>query len=116
MTEAKTADVIVVGGGISGTATAWQLAQMGVKTLLLEGEYFTINDELKVATADVVTDASGFANVNFQPPLRKAVTAGTTLEIQNPYILFCAEGPDAATWALTRPTRHGIKLTCVEDI
>ncbi|HWK81291.1 MAG TPA: FAD-binding oxidoreductase [Thermomicrobiales bacterium] len=36
MTEARTADVIVVGGGISGTATAWQLAQVGVKTLLLE--------------------------------------------------------------------------------
>ena len=36
MTETTTADVIVVGGGISGTATAWQLAQMGVKTLLLE--------------------------------------------------------------------------------
>ncbi|MGC4106736.1 MAG: FAD-binding oxidoreductase [Thermomicrobiales bacterium] len=36
MAESKTADVIVVGGGISGTATAWQLAQMGVKTVLLE--------------------------------------------------------------------------------
>lgn len=88
----------------------------GVKTVLLEGEYFTINDELKVATADVVTDASGFANVSFQPPLRKAVSAGTVLEIQNPYILFCAEGPDAATWSLSKPVRHGIKLTCVEDI
>lgn len=32
----RTADVIIVGGGISGTSAAWQLAQMGVKTLLLE--------------------------------------------------------------------------------
>lgn len=36
MAENRTADVIVVGGGISGTATAWQLALMGVKALLLE--------------------------------------------------------------------------------
>ncbi|MGC4191996.1 MAG: FAD-binding oxidoreductase [Thermomicrobiales bacterium] len=36
MAEKTTADVIIVGGGISGTSTAWQLAQMGVKTLLLE--------------------------------------------------------------------------------
>ena len=35
-TDSTTADVIVVGGGISGTATAWQLAQMGVRTVLLE--------------------------------------------------------------------------------
>jgi sarcosine oxidase subunit beta len=29
-------DVIIVGGGISGTATAWELASHGVRTLLLE--------------------------------------------------------------------------------
>lgn len=36
MNGKTTADVIVVGGGISGTSAAWQLAQMGVEVLLLE--------------------------------------------------------------------------------
>ncbi|MGB3305985.1 MAG: FAD-dependent oxidoreductase, partial [Thermomicrobiales bacterium] len=31
-----TADVIIIGGGISGTATAYNLAKRGVRTLLLE--------------------------------------------------------------------------------
>jgi hypothetical protein len=88
----------------------------GNASILLEGEYFTINDELKVCTADCTTDGVGSAQLQFQPPLRKAVTAGTAIEIQNPYILFCAEGPDAATWSLSKPVRHGIKLICVEDI
>ena len=39
-------DVVVIGGGISGTATAWQLAQMSIDTLLIE-------------KSDLNTDASG---------------------------------------------------------
>lgn len=35
----KTADVIVVGGGVHGASTAYELAKAGVKVVLFEKEY-----------------------------------------------------------------------------
>ena len=35
----KTADVIIVGGGVHGASTAYQLAKAGVKVVLFEKEY-----------------------------------------------------------------------------
>ena len=37
----KTADVIIVGGGVHGAATAYELAKAGVKTVLFEKEYLS---------------------------------------------------------------------------
>lgn len=37
----KTADVIIVGGGVHGASTAYQLAKAGVKTVLFEKEYLS---------------------------------------------------------------------------
>jgi sarcosine oxidase subunit beta len=35
----KTADVIIVGGGVHGASTAYELAKAGVKVVLFEKEY-----------------------------------------------------------------------------
>ena len=37
----KTADVIIVGGGVHGASTAYELAKAGVKTVLFEKEYLS---------------------------------------------------------------------------
>ncbi|RPJ00085.1 MAG: FAD-dependent oxidoreductase, partial [Chloroflexi bacterium] len=35
----QTADVIIIGGGITGVSTAYQLARRGYRALLLEKKY-----------------------------------------------------------------------------
>ncbi len=76
------------------------------------GEYFTINNELKIATADLT--AGGV--LAFQPPLRAAAGIGVALVLVNPYCRMIADDNDIAEWGIGAPTRHGFKLNAVEDI
>ncbi len=41
MTQSKTADVIIVGGGVHGASAAWHLAKEGVKVVLFEAQYLS---------------------------------------------------------------------------
>jgi hypothetical protein len=93
---------------ISVTGTANALA-------LKEGDYFTINGELKIATAPVQLNGTGAGTISFQPGLRKPLTAtGLVLTLNNPYCVMSAADDEAATWGLERPVRHGIKLSAIE--
>ena len=81
--------------------------------VLAKGDYITINDELKVVTNQVVSDAAGAAIIVFQPSLRKAVADNTTVHIYDPYIYLAAADNESATWSLERPVRHGITIKAV---
>lgn len=90
-------------------------------TVMKEGEYFTINDELKILTSDVVVDAAGNAVVNFQPPMRNTILAAApvaqrTMVINGPYCLMIASDNEAARWSINAPVRHGFKLEAIEDL
>ena len=41
MTQSKTADVIIVGGGVHGASAAWHLVKEGVKVVLFEAQYLS---------------------------------------------------------------------------
>lgn len=80
---------------------------------LAEGDYFTINDELKVCTAAVAFNAQGEALLNFKPALRRPVNPFTVLTVFNPYMVM-QDQEDGTGWGLTRPVQHGIKLKLME--
>lgn len=75
------------------------------------GEYFTIQDELKIATADMT--AGGV--IAFQPPLRAPVAIATPLVILNPYCVMSSPDDDVAMWGISAPTRHGFELEGIES-
>lgn len=81
-----------------------------------EGDYFTIQDELKIATSSVSLSAGGTATVTFEPPLRKAAVADTSVNLIAPTVLLNAVDDDVAKWSLKAPVRHGISIKCIEDI
>lgn len=81
-----------------------------------DGDYFTINDELKMVVGNAVSDGSAKVVVNFKPALRKAVTGITPCQLLNPYCLMSAVDDDVANWALKPPFRHGLKLKAIEAI
>lgn len=58
------------------------------KTVLLAGEYLTVNSELKKVTADVVSNASGIAVIPIAPMLRTAPPANAPIEVNEPWGIF----------------------------
>jgi hypothetical protein len=102
----------VVGGSQTGTSLStdnWDNST----TVLLAGDYFTVNDELKVVTADVTSDGSGLATVNFEPPLRNSPDDNDAFTISNPYFIASLRS-DEPSWGLRPPFVHAFSIEAVE--
>ncbi|WP_445336251.1 hypothetical protein ACSR9E_07225 [Citrobacter koseri] len=56
--------------------------------VLRKGDYITVNDELKIVTADVSSASNGTALIPFAPMLRSSPPANAVIEVANPYGIF----------------------------
>lgn len=56
--------------------------------VLRAGDYLTVNDELKMVTADVASAAGGTAVIPIAPMLRSSPPANARIEVQAPYGIF----------------------------
>ncbi len=56
--------------------------------VLKRGDYFEINNELKMVTSDVVSSSTGQATISFTPWLRTAANTGDTITTLNPKGIF----------------------------
>lgn len=75
-------------GGQTGNSLAtknWTPSSTG---LLLPGDYFGVNGELKIVTASVSSDTGGLATISFRPPLRSSPAAGAALDLTRPETEF----------------------------
>ena len=58
-------------------------------TLALEGDYVSFgNDELRVLTADLVTNGAGAATMSFEPAIKVSPTHTSAVELQTPQAKF----------------------------
>lgn len=83
---------------------------------LLDGDYFTINDELKMAVGDIFFNAGGVAVINFKPFLRKPAIIGDNVVVLNPTMLMYAADDDVAKWGIRAPVIHSFDLDAIEAI
>lgn len=58
------------------------------KTVLMTGDYITVNDELKIVTADVTSSPSGNAVIPIAPMLRSSPAPNAPVEVANPFGIF----------------------------
>lgn len=70
--------------GVSLTTKGWTPGTVVLRT----GDYFTVNNELKMVTADASSNSSGVAIIQFAPMLRTAPPANIPLEVAAPYGIF----------------------------
>lgn len=81
-----------------------------------EGDYFTIQDELKMVTAAVASNGFGQATISFTPPLRKAVAASVSVILINPTCIMRAADDDVASWGIMPPIRFQTGFDAVEAV
>lgn len=78
---------VVSGAGQSGVSlatTGWPSSS----TVLKEGDFFGVNGELKLCTADVVSNGSGEAVITFEPPLRSSPANAAAIVTNKPTAVF----------------------------
>ncbi|MBI1234779.1 MAG: hypothetical protein GC208_09785 [Alphaproteobacteria bacterium] len=95
---------LVKGAGQLGTSLesdGWNPSEL----LLKEGDWFTVNDELKICAADVSSDGLGEAAITFEPPLRRAPADNAPFVISSPYALMAQISP-AEPWSV-KPSQQG---------
>lgn len=107
----------VNGAGQLGNALA--VAGLPASTTILRaGDYFSVDaaneKELKIITADVVSNASGQASIQFEPALRNAPASGSVVEIFSPKARFRLVS-SSATWSVESFLDGAVSIEAVES-
>jgi len=85
--SASTATPLVNGAGQTGRTLAtdgWPVST----TVLVAGQYVTINNQLLQLTENVTSNGSGVATLTFEPPIRTPSSDNAAIEYKNPYCLM----------------------------
>ncbi len=118
-------------GTMRGTLTANTAAVAGATTMsvtggagqasttLKKGDWLGVNQsgtnrQLLHLTADATADGSGVISISFEPPLRAAVAAASSVVWDKPTALFRQTTPQS-DWSHDGPTRNGYSLDLVES-
>lgn len=83
----ETATPLVNGAGQTGrtlTTDGWPLSS----TVLVAGQFVTINNQLLQLTENVTSNGSGVATLTFEPPVRSAPADNAVIEYKNPFCLM----------------------------
>ncbi len=99
-------------GANLGTELAYNGADASAQ-VFRAGEYFSVNGELKIATADSTADGSGAGTVEFEPALRNPTPDGDPIETLAPVASFRLVAP-AGGWSLSPNRIHSFTLNAVE--
>jgi len=107
---------LVKGANQTGTSLAIDGAAANVSGWLLVGDYFTVNNELKMVVADCNTNGSGETTVVFEPPLRTAPADNAPLTVTNPTVVMKLIDDKQARWILDPGAIYGFSLACEEAL
>jgi hypothetical protein len=97
--------------GKSLTTDDWAISTAG---LLLPGDYFEVNGELKMVTASVDSDGAGDATIAFTPSLRAPPSDNAPLVLVNPKVTMMLEDDDSANWDLATAAFYGMSFIGIE--
>ena len=100
--------------GASQTGTSLVLDGGANSTLVLKaGDFFSVNNELKMVTSNATTDGSGDVTVNFVPSLRSSPSDDASITTTNPVCTMKLTG-DSTTYSINTSNIYGISFSGVE--
>ncbi len=96
--------------GRSLVTDGWATGQ----TVLKAGDYFTVNGEMKMVSADVTSDGSGNATITFVPALRTSPANNAPLTITSPTCLMVPTDDQQSQWQMDESGFYTIVFNAVE--
>jgi hypothetical protein len=100
--------------GADQTGTSLTVDGAEASTLILKaGDYFEVNNELKMVTDDVTSDGSGNATINFSPSLRSSPSDNASITLSNPNCEMKLDN-DSVTWSEGVDSFYNISFSGVE--
>jgi len=82
-------------------------------TALKAGDFFGINNELKMAVLDAVSDGAGAATITFEPPLRAAPADNAVITVSKPTATFMLT-EDSVRWMTQAPVLTTLSIQAME--
>ncbi len=104
--------LLVNGASQTGTSLVTDGAQAST-TVLKAGDFFSVNSELKMVTADATSDGSGNLTINFVPSLRSSPSDNASLTLVNPVCTMKLTG-DSTTYSINTAGIYGISFSGIE--
>ena len=111
-------------GGMGGTPLVDGASQTGTtlvtdgwpnSTLVLKkGDYFTVNNELKMVTADETSDGSGDLTINFEPALRSSPSNNATITVSGATCIMMLSDDNQTMWDQTSIENYGLTFSGIE--
>lgn len=83
--------------------------------LFWPGDWFEINGALKQVTSVASSNANGVAVIEFSPPLRVTLAAGTAVKVNEPRCQMMLSD-DVVGWQVTRPVIYALTVNCEEAL
>mgnify|MGYP000849790253 CR=1 FL=1 len=82
--------------------------------VLKKGDYFTVNNELKMVTADETSDGSGDLTINFEPPLRSSPSNNAGLTVSGATCIMMLVDDNQTIWDQSNIENYGLTFTGIE--
>jgi len=83
--------------------------------LLCAGDWFEINGALKKVTSTASSNLNGTATIEFTPPLRVTLPAGTEVRVNEPRCQMMLTD-DSVGWQITAPIIYALVVNCEEAL
>jgi len=96
--------------GVSLATAGWG----AYETVLMDGDFFNVNGELKMAVADVDSDGSGAATIVFEPPLRSSPPGGSTIYTDHPTCIMRLATDDEFMSSALPGRQYSLSFSCLE--
>lgn len=87
---------LVQGGSQTGSSLVTDGWTINTTNIMRDGDYFAVNGELKRMTADVNSNGSGVATLQFEPPLRVSPADNAPITVTSPKAQFTVSNANVA--------------------
>jgi len=98
--------------GYTLNTDGWTVSQTGI---LLAGDMFSVNDEMKMVTVDADSDGAGDSTLTFEPPLRSSPDDNAVITVSNPTAIMRLIDDSQMSYKVGPAKFYNISINCIES-